>query len=223
MIIRTKLVELSTLAAVAYRQKLREGPGLVLLRYDSAQPGLAGISRTTGLPLPSANTDPSLYPLEAFQEAMELTGGMPFSCRGKVLLRGESPAGETLLDEAPTVAESSDEDLATVDSAEYRAIVAAYTNKKGEFSYELLNKDFIQFAKSSKVIADLVGQQAALDQLRDHIVKVRFEALSGHPDLPPARISSIVGMLDAFSPRSVFRELEDELRRMLSQAGKPSG
>jgi hypothetical protein len=27
-----------------------------------------------------------------------------------------------------------------------------------------------------------------------------------------------VTMLDAFSPRSVFRELEDELRRMLAQA-----
>ncbi|MFN9872415.1 MAG: hypothetical protein ACK55E_13370 [Cyanobacteriota bacterium] len=222
MIIRTKLVELSTLDAVAYRQKLREGPGLVLFRYDSAQPGLAGISRTTGQPLPTANTDPSLYPLEAFQEAMELTGGLPFSRRGKVRLRGESPMGETLLDEAPPVAESSDEDLATVDSAEYKAIVAAYTNRKGEFSYELLNKDFIQFAKSSKVVADLVGQQASLDQLRDHIVNVRFQALSGQPDLSPAQISPIVAMVDAFSPRSVFRELEDELRRMLSQASSAS-
>jgi hypothetical protein len=154
---------------------------------------------------------------------MELTGGMPFSSRGKVRLRGESPTGETLLDEAPTVAESSDEDLATVDSAEYKAIVAAFTNKKGEFSYELLNKDFIQFAKSSKVVADLVGQQAGLDQLRDHIVKVRLEALSGQPDLSPARIAGIVAMLDAFSPRSVFRELEDELRRILSQARTASG
>jgi hypothetical protein len=67
-----------------------------------------------------------------------------------------------------------------------------------------------------------VGQHASLDQLRDHIVNVRFQALSGQPDLSPAQISPIVAMLDAFSPRSVFRELEDELRRMLSQASSAS-
>ena len=106
-----------------------------------------------------------------------------------------------------------------MDSAEDQAIVAAYTNTIGEFSCDLLNKEFIQVANSSKIVFDLVGQQAGLDQLRDHIVKVRFEfaALSGQI-FRPARVFQIVTMMEAFSPRPVFRELAEEQHRMLSQA-----
>lgn len=215
MIVRTKLVELSTLAAVAYRQKLKDGPGLVILRYDSAQPGFASISRKTGEPVPAPNTNLDLYPLEAFREAMELTGGMPYSRRGKVQLSGEpsapSPA-EALQEELQT------EDLAAIDSAEYQAVVDAYTNKKGELSYDLLNKDFIQFAKSSKIVGDMVANQASLDDLRNYIVKVKLETLTGNADLTPGQMNRIVEMLDEVSPRFVFRELNDELIRMLSQA-----
>jgi hypothetical protein len=85
MIIRTKLVELTSLAAVAYRQKLADGPGVVILRYDTMQPGFASISRKTGEPVPAANTNLDLYPLETFQKALELTAGIPYSRRGKVL------------------------------------------------------------------------------------------------------------------------------------------
>ena len=135
--IRTKIVELSTIEAAAYRQKLRDGKsGIVILRYDTSQPGLASVNRRTGTPEPSANTNLETFPIEAFQEAIELTSGMPYSRRGAVKLSGNPEAVDT---------EESPEELATVDSAEYEAIVKAYTNKKGELSYELLNKDFIQF------------------------------------------------------------------------------
>ncbi|MBW4659608.1 MAG: hypothetical protein KME15_13110 [Drouetiella hepatica Uher 2000/2452] len=211
--IRTKLVELSTLTAVAYRQKLMDGPGIVILRYDTAQSGFASISRKTGEPVPASNTSLDVYPLEAFREALELTGGMPYSRRGKVRLSGEPPA-ET----APAVEEPLTEDFAIVDSAEYLAIVNAYTNKKGELSYDLLNKDFIQFAKSSKVIADMVANQASMDDLRNQIIKVKLETLTGNPSLTSDQMNRIVEMLDEVSPRSVFRELNDELKKMLSQA-----
>jgi len=212
MIIRTKLVELSTLAAVAYRQKLFDGPGVVILRYDTAQPGFASVSRKTGEPVIASNTNLEIYPMEAFREAIELTGGMPYSRRGKVQLSGNPPA-ET----APgTVEETLTEDFAVVDSAEYQAIVDAYTNKKGELSYNLLNKDFIQFAKSSKIVADMVANKVSLDNLRDHVIKSKFETLTGNPNLTPTQMSRIVEMLDEVSPRSVFREFDDELKKLLS-------
>ena len=214
MIIRTKLVELSTLAAVAYRQKVKDGPGVVILRYDTAQPGFATISRKTGDPVPAPNTNLETYPLEAFREALELTGGMPYSSRGKVKLSGE-PSAETVPD---AVEELLAEDLAVVDSAEYQAIVDAYTNKRGELSYDLLNKDFIQFAKSSKIIADMVANRASLEDIRNHIIKVKLETITGNPNLTPGQMNRIVEMLDEVSPRSVFRELNDELRKMLGQA-----
>lgn len=52
----------------------------------------------------------------------------------------------------------------------------------------------------------------------DYIIKVKFETLTGHPGLTPAQTSRILEVLDEVSPRSVFRELNDELKKMLSQA-----
>jgi hypothetical protein len=209
-VIRTKIVELSTLEAAAYRQRLRDGKsGVVILRYDTSQPGLASVNRRTGTPEPSANTNLDVFPIEAFQEAIELTSGMPYSRRGAVKLSGNQ--------EAVATDEELPEELATVDSAEYEAIVKAYTNKKGELSYELLNKDFIQFAKSSKLVADLVTNRASVDEIRDHVVRVKLESLTGNRELTVAQTKRIVEMLDEVSPRYVFRELNDEIIRMLSR------
>ena len=78
MVIRTRLVELSSLEAVAYRQKLRGGQaGVVILRHDSVQPGLALLNRHSGQPDLAAHTPADLFPTEAFQEALELTAGLP--------------------------------------------------------------------------------------------------------------------------------------------------
>ncbi|PSB17390.1 hypothetical protein C7B61_13960 [filamentous cyanobacterium CCP1] len=214
--IRTKIVELSTIEAAAYRQKLKNGKsGVVIMRYDMAQPGLASLNRSTGEPDPSANTNLDLFPIEAFKEALELTSGMPYSRRGAVKLsRHQEEAGT----EDELSGEEPPEELATIDSAEYEAIVKTYTNKKGELSYDLLNKDFIQFAKSSKIVADMVASGASEDDIRDHIVKVKLESLTGNRELTTAQTQRIVAMLDEVSPRYVFRELNDEIRRMLSLA-----
>lgn len=208
--IRTKIVELSTIEAAAYRQKLRDGKsGIVILRYDTSQPGLASVNRRTGTPEPSANTNLETFPIAAFQEAIELTSGMPYSRRGAVKLSGDQEAVDS--------DEELPEELATVNSAEYEAIVKAYTNKKGELSYQLLNKDFIQFAKSSKIVADMVANRASVDEIRDYVIKVKLETLTGNRELTQAQTKRIVEMLDEVSPRYVFRELNDEIIRMLSQ------
>lgn len=208
--IRTKIVELSTIEAAAYRQKLRDGKaGVVILRYDTSQPGLASVNRRTGTPEPSANTNLETFPIAAFEEAIELTSGMPYSRRGAVKLSGSQEAVDT--------DEESPEELAIVNSAEYEAIVKAYTNRKGELSYQLLNKDFIQFAKSSKIVADMVANRASVDEIREYVIRVKLESLTGNRDLTLAQTKRIVEMLDEVSPRYVFRELNDEIIRMLSQ------
>ena len=59
--IRTETVPLTTIPAAAYRQKLMSGgAGIVIMRSDSAQPGIASISRKTGKPIPTANTPAAL-------------------------------------------------------------------------------------------------------------------------------------------------------------------
>jgi hypothetical protein len=158
MVIRTRLVELSSLEAVAYRQKLRGGQaGVVILRQDSAQPGLALLNRNSGQADLAAHTPAALFPQEAFDEALELTAGLPYSSRGPVRSpaavtgaavaeAAATPAAPSPLDEGHTA-----EELATVNSADYAAIVKAYTNKKGEISYELLNKALRADSKSVPV------------------------------------------------------------------------
>lgn len=219
MVIRTKLVELSSLDAVAYRQRLGTGhSGVVILRYDSPQPGLALLNRNTGEPDPAANVPRDRFPLEAFHEALELTSGLPYSRRGRVRLSQLEPAAAT----APVAAEPEvddegpAEDLATVCSDDYAAIVKAYTNRKGELSYELLNKALIQAAHGNAFVADLVARRAPLEQIRDHVVKANFEAVTGNRELSLEAVHRIVAMLDEVSPRSVLRELNDALKRMLA-------
>jgi hypothetical protein len=208
--IRTRLVELSTIEAVAYRRKLRGGhSGVVVLRYDTAQPGLAILNRNSGEPDPAANVPPGLYPIEAFREAIALTSGLPYTARGAVKLSAAP--------ESPEDVEETAEEAAAVCSDEYAAIVKAYTNRKGELSYELLNKDFIQFAKSSKIVADMVGARAPVEAIRDHVVRVKLEQLTGNRQLTDAQIVAIVAMLDEVSPRNVFREFNDEIRKMLAR------
>ena len=208
--IRTPLVELSTIEAVAYRRKLRGGhSGLVVMRYDTAQPGLAMLNRDSGEPDPAANVPAALYPMEAFREALELTSGLPYGARGAVRLTAAS--------EAPDEVEETEAEAATVCSREYAAIVKTYTNRKGELSYDLLNKDFIQFAKSSKVVADMVAARASVEAIRDHVVKVKLEQLTGNRSLGDAQTRAIVEMLDEVSPRNVFRTFNDEIRKMLAR------
>jgi hypothetical protein len=58
--------------------------GVVILRQDTPQPGLALLNRQSGSADPAHNTSGDLYPKEAFEEAIELTAGLPYSSRGPV-------------------------------------------------------------------------------------------------------------------------------------------
>lgn len=208
--IRTRIVELSTIEAIAYRRRLRGGhSGVVVQRFDTAQPGLASLNRNDGSPDVAANVPRDLYPVEAFEEALELTSGLPYNQRGKVRLSAER--------ETPEEVEETEAEIAAVCSDEYAAVVAAYTDKRGALSYELLNKDFIQFAKSSKVVSRMVGERASVEDIRTHVVRAKLEFLTGNRDLSDAQIAAIVEMLDEISPRNVFRTLNDEIRKMLAR------
>lgn len=159
--------------------------------------------------------------MEAFEEALELTSGLPYSSRGPV--RSPAAAGAVSSGDAPLPAELSEEAspeaMATVNSADYAAIVKAYTNKKGELSYELLNKALIQAARSNPFVAKMVANGASLEEVRDHVVKANFEAVTGNRSLSAAEVQRIVELLDEVSPRSVLRELNEDLRKLL--AGQP--
>ena len=76
-IIRTQAVELGTIPAITYKQKLASGgSGLRILRLDQSATAIVTIDRRTGEAAPYGKIDAKLFPDEAIDEAMELTSGL---------------------------------------------------------------------------------------------------------------------------------------------------
>ncbi len=208
--IRTSSVKLTTLPAVAYREKLAKGgSGIVIVRSDATQPGIASISKTSGEPIPSANTSADLYPVEAFKEAMELTAGMPYRKQGKP---------KPVLIEVPE--EEVPEIEVVVDSSEYQAVVDAYTDKSGKLSYALLNKDLIQFVHRSSVARRMIAAGESEEVIRTYAVGAKFRTITGNEDLTDEQALKMAELLDEVSPKGVFKELNAEIRAKLGKGKK---
>ena len=212
--IRTDIVKLTVIEAVAFRQKLMAGgAGVTVLRYDTAQPGIASISKTSGQAIPAANTPADKYPPEVFNEAIRLTFGMPYKKRGNVKL-----TKETVEEVAPEPAEEVTEEEVVIDSREYQKLVDYYTDKNGKLSYELLNKDLIKFAHASKTVRGMLDEGDSVKKIRTYIVCSKFRSVIGNRKLTEAQVLKMAELLDEVSPKSVFKTLDAELRKM--SAGK---
>ena len=213
--IRTNSVTLSVIPAIAYRQKFAAGgSGIVILRADETQPGIASISKTSGEPIVANNTPAEPYPLEAFQEAMELTAGLPYRKQGKPRL----VAQDLTAPEAVEVVEDQDqspEDEVVVDSREYQAIVATFTDKNGKLSYDLINRELIQFAHSSEMVRRMLDAGEDEDRIRLFIVGNKFRTITGNKDLTDEQVLAMAALLDEVSPKGVFKELNAEIRKLL--------
>ena len=207
--IRTDVVNLTVIEAVAYRQKLQAGgSGIMILRYDSKQPGIASISKTSGDPIPAANIPLDLYPMEAFQEAIALTAGMPYSKRGSVRLEKKA-----VVDAAPEATEEVTADDPVIDSSEYQKIVDQYTDKNGKLSYDLLNKDLIRFMHASKTVRGMIGEGTSAKKVRTYIVTTKFRTVTGNKKLTEEQAMRMAELLDEVSSKSVFKQLDAELRK----------
>ena len=217
--IRTNTVTLSVLPALAYRQKFSSGgAGVVLLRADATQPGIASISKTSGEPIVADNTPADLYPVEAFREAIELTAGMPYRKQGKprIVAQDLQQVEEEPIADEPE-AEAAPEVEVVIDSAEYQAIIDAFTNKKGKLSYDLINKELIQFAHGSEMVQRMLDAGDPEDRIRLFIVGTRFRTITGNKDLTDEQVLKMAGLLDEVSPKGVFKELNADLRAQMAE------
>ena len=212
-IIRTRAVELSTIPAIAYKQKLSAGgSGVKIHHLEQRAAAVFTIDRRSGELKPFGVVDGDLFPAVAADEALELTIGLPYSARGKINVAAFEAK------EAEDVTENEPEAVDMVDSDEYAAIVERYTDDKGKMNYQLMNKDFIQFAAKSKVVGDLVASRAGEDAIINHIVKNRAAYLAEKKDsLNERETDALIETLDEIDPRSAFKELKNHIRRMLSK------
>ena len=215
-IIRTTAVELAAIPAIAYKQKLASGgAGIKLFRLDREASAVFTLDRRTGETVPYGQYDADLFPDEAVMEARELTVGLPYTSRGKlaVAIFHDAPKG---IDE---VAETETEKVDMVNSTEYQAIIERYTNEKGKLNYTLMNKDFIQFASKSKIVASMVSDRANVEDILTCIVKSRVALLAGKMEsLSDLEIAALIETLDEIDPRSAFKELSQFIKRLLSKS-----
>ncbi|MBR6155420.1 MAG: hypothetical protein IKQ27_00550 [Lachnospiraceae bacterium] len=211
--IRTDTVSLTVIPAVAFRQKLKQGgSGIVILRPEARQPGIASISRTSGDPIINQQTDQKLFPEEAFKEAMRLTLGLPY--------RKTTPVKVTEDMIVKEIKEEEPEPEIKLNEEAYQAIVARYTDKSGHLSYDLINKEMIRFAKSSSIVRGMIQEGKKASVIRNYIVSNKFRNIADNDDLTNADIKLIVEMLDEVSPKGVFKELDAEIRKMLGAQKK---
>ncbi|MCL1914456.1 MAG: hypothetical protein FWG10_11440 [Eubacteriaceae bacterium] len=220
-IIRTTAVELSAIPAIAYKQKLGTGgSGIKLFRLDTDESAVFTIDRRTGQADPFRTFDSELFPEEAVLEALELTSGLPYTARGKLKIVPFTEEEE--LDEED-VAETDSEKNDMVKSEEYLAIIERYTDEKGKLNYQLMNKDFIQFASKSKTVSDLLGQQSSSEDILLFIVKSRAAFFSGNKDtMTNEQTAALIETLDEIDPRSAFKDTSLHIRRLQTRANTAS-
>ena len=215
-IIRTKVVELSHLPAVAYKLKLRSGgSGIKLHRTDRDVSAFAEVDKRLGGIVKGANVDFSLFPEEAFDEAIEMLAGLPYSARGKVKI---------LIDDEIADDEVKESEVASITAAcmvasdEFAAIVERYSDESGRLNYTLMNKQFIQFAASSKVVGELVAKRAHESEILLYVLKNRAAFLAGKREhINDDEAVALKEALDEINPRSAFKELNQHIRRMLGR------
>lgn len=204
--LRTKSVKLTTIPAMAFRIKTPAGPSITIQRADTEQPGIASISRTSGQPIIAVNTNLKLYPPEAFEEAIALTNGLTYK-RGK----GTKVTKEMVKEKKEKPVEE-----VIIDSEDYQKIVDMYSDKNGKLSYDLINKDFIRFAKSSSVVRDMIAEGASAAKVRNYVISNKIRNITGDHDLTDKQIKKMVELLDETYAKGVFKELNGEIRKMLA-------
>ena len=209
--IRTSTVELTVIPGVAYRQKLPAGgSGVTILRYGEKQCGIASVSTRSGKAIPAENCPADLFPAEAFQEALDLTRGLPYRKLGKVTVLKKS-----WKEALPKAGEDEAFDL-----ADYEKLAAKYTDKAGKLSYELINKDLIRLFKSSSVVRKMLEEPATPARISRYVVGTKFRDVTGNKSLTDKQVKRLSDMLDNVYPKSVFKELNDEIRKTLGKGKK---
>jgi hypothetical protein len=216
IMIRTEYVNLKTLEAIAYRLKLKNrDAGIVIMKKGYNQPGLAYIDKREARPIIQPNINTEEFPEESFIEAIELTIGMPYAKRKPVAYPLESISEAADAVELTDNAEEENiEDLNIINSKEYEAILAAYTDKKGSLSYQLLNRDFIKFAVKSSMVSKIVEAKESTEDILLYIVKQRLKTVTNNENLNDRMVNGIIELLDEVSRQYVFKELKDEIRKL---------
>lgn len=150
--------------------------------------------------------------MEAFKEAIELTNGLPYNRAKEKRQKGIKVTKEMVKEEKAKPVEEI-----IIDSDEYQKVVDHYTDKNGKLSYDLLNKDFIKFAKSSSIVRNMVEEGTTLAKLRNYIVCNKIRNITENNKLSDKQVKKMVELLDEAYVKGIFKDLNEELKKMIGK------
>jgi len=218
-IIRSKVVELNTIPAIAYKIRLKQGgSGIKIHRTDCDETAFVELDKRSGGVVPNHRNKLEFFPEEAFDEAIEELLGLAYSARGKVrfVISETVEDGEIEVpeDEAPGTHEDATANV--VDSEEFIAIVDMYSDEWGKLNFQLMNKQFIQFASKNKTVAEMISSKATENEILIRVIQNRAAFLAGKRDfMSDDEAAALLDVLDDMCRRSAFKELKLHLRRMM--------
>jgi hypothetical protein len=211
--IRTKTVDMATIKGIAYRQKLKEGgAGLTILTENDK--AVVTINKRDGSYVPYGLLNEKIFTEAVWEEAFDLTNGLPYRRMGTA--KYVEKVSEELISESMAIdtEEESKADVTTICSKEYDAIITEYTAKCGSFSYELMNKEFIQRAHKSDGVKTLINQGASSEEIIIFLLinKVNSLIRESAGNFSNEDALALLKTLDDMNMRSAFKELNLWLR-----------
>jgi len=214
--VRTQIVKLKSMDVIAYKVKLPAGGAGLTLANESGNATFT-INKRSGEFLPYRLEN--IFSLsddciaEALKEALTATRSMPFGLRGPVAYKKDKAIEEMdCAGESEATKDVTGDEKFVVLSGAYKAILDKYTDKKGKFSYTLMNKDMIQFASRSKIVSDMITAKIDSEQIVVHIVNNRVTELKKGLKLAEGFTCELVEILDDMETRSAFKELRKWIR-----------
>ena len=215
--IRTEIVQITTIKGIAFKQKLKAGgAGITIMTPNDT--AMFTINKRDGSCVPFGQVNTQIFTNDVTSEALQLTRGLPFRRLGKVTMVYD----DNHCDEGSVESETEDTKLEIdVDSSvEYKAFTSRYTDKTDKFSYQLMNKDLMQFASKSSVVSKMISEKADVDAIVRYIVKSKAADLCRNRGMDDVMLSAFIDTLDSMDTRSAFKELRAYLRDKMSRKKK---
>lgn len=215
--IRTKVVELSTIKGIGYKQKLEAGGSGITICTENGEATFK-INKRDGSFIPY-----KIYVEEATKkeitddvltEVVSLTRSMPFRMRSSVVYNSNPDQAEIESDKiCDSMIGVTRDEMDVINSAAYRGFLAAYSGGNGRYSYSLMNKDMIQFATRSTTVSQYLRDGHSIEQILCFIVRNRAEGVTKNCHVSDGFICELIEILDDMNTRSAFRQLRTWLRR----------
>jgi hypothetical protein len=212
--IRTDTVRIASINGLAYKQKLAAGgAGVTIITPDDK--AVFTINKRDGSHTPYGKVNAEVFTKKVVEEALALTRGLPYKRLGGV----DKVYADAHSDETPVELETEDAkvEIDVVASAEYKEFIAQYTDKNGKFSYQVMNKDLIQFASKSAKVSQMLAEKSDVDAIVKYVVNSKAADLTHGKGMDDEVLDAFIDTFDSMDTRSAFKELRSHLRGKLSR------